>query len=53
MALIRSAFQDELDGVSLSLVDLTNLVSESIVKASKALLNSDLYIAEELIATDA
>ena len=52
MALIRSAFQDELDGVSQSLVDLTNMVSESIVKASKALQSADLNLAEEVIATD-
>ena len=53
MALIRSAFQDELDQVSQSLVDLTNMVSESIVKASKALQTADLNVAEEVIATDA
>jgi len=53
MALIRSAFQDELDNVSQSLVDLTNMVSESIVKSSKALLTADLKLAEEVIATDA
>jgi phosphate transport system protein len=53
MALIRSAFQDELDNVSQSLVDLTNMVSESIVKSSKALLTADLKMAEEVIATDA
>ena len=52
MALIRSAFQDELDSVSQSLVDLTNMVSESIVKASKALQSADLNLAEEVIATD-
>ena len=52
MALIRSAFQDELDGVSQSLVDLTNMVSESIVKASKSLLSADLNLAEDVIATD-
>ncbi|MEI6552892.1 MAG: phosphate signaling complex protein PhoU [Actinomycetes bacterium] len=50
---MRSAFQDELDGVSQSLVDLTNMVSESIVKSSKALLTADLKLAEEVIATDA
>jgi phosphate transport system protein len=53
MALIRSAFQDELDNVSQSLVDLTNMVSDSIVKSSKALLTADLKLAEEVIATDA
>ena len=53
MVLIRSAFQDELDGVSQSLVDLTNMVAESIVKASKSLLSADLNLAEDVIATDA
>lgn len=53
MALIRSVFQEELDQVSQSLVDLTIMVSESIVKASKALQTADLNVAEEVIATDA
>ncbi|MEN9687433.1 MAG: hypothetical protein RL381_445 [Actinomycetota bacterium] len=52
MALIRSVFQDELDGVSQSLVDLTEMVSESISKATTAILNVDLKLAEEVIATD-
>ncbi|CAN2184276.1 PhoU Phosphate uptake regulator [Candidatus Nanopelagicaceae bacterium] len=52
MALIRSVFQDELDGVSQSLVDLTGMVSESIAKATKAILTNDLTLAEEVIATD-
>lgn len=52
MALIRSVFQDELDGVSQSLVDLTSMVSQSIAKASAAILNSDLKLAEEVIAAD-
>jgi phosphate transport system protein len=52
MALIRSVFQDELDGVSQSLVDLTGMVSESIAKATKAILTNDLALAEEVIATD-
>jgi phosphate transport system protein len=42
MALIRSAYQDELDGVSQSLVDLTNMVTASVVKASKAVQSADL-----------
>ena len=53
MALIRSAYQDELDGVSQSLVDLTNMVTASIVKASKAVQSADLALAEEVIASDA
>ena len=52
MALIRSAYQDELDGVSQSLVDLTNMVTASVVKASKAVQSADLELAEEVIATD-
>ena len=52
MALIRAVFQDELDNVSQSLVDLTTMVSTSVVKASKALQTADLNLAEEVIATD-
>jgi phosphate transport system protein len=52
MALIRSAYQDELDSVSQSLVDLTNMVTASVVKASKAVQSADLALAEEVIATD-
>lgn len=52
MALIRSVFQDELDGVSQSLVDLTEMVAISISKATDAILKSDLKLAEEVIATD-
>ena len=52
MALIRSVFQDELDGVSQSLVDLTEMVSLSIAKATQAVLKADLALAEEVIATD-
>ena len=52
MALIRSVFQDELDNVSQSLVDLTELVSTAMSKATSAILNSDLKLAEEVIADD-
>ena len=52
MALIRSAYQDELDSVSQSLVDLTNMVTASMVKASKAVQSADLTLAEEVIASD-
>ena len=52
MALIRSVFQDELDGVSQSLVDLTDMVAVSMAKATDSILNSNLKIAEEVIATD-
>jgi phosphate transport system protein len=52
MALIRSVFQDELDNVSQSLVDLTAMVSASMTKATTAILSCDLKLAEEVIATD-
>ena len=52
MALIRSVFQDELDGVSQSLVDLTDMVAVSISKATESILNCDLKLAEEVIASD-
>lgn len=52
MALIRSVFQEELDGVSQSLVDLSGMVAESMEKATLALLNADLKIAEEVITED-
>jgi phosphate transport system protein len=52
MALIRSAYQDELDGVSQSLVDLTGMVTASMVKASKAVQTADLALAEEVIVSD-
>ena len=52
MALIRSVFQDELDGVSQSLMDLTEMVAVSISKATESILNCDLKLAEEVIASD-
>jgi phosphate transport system protein len=52
MALIRSVFQEELDGVSQSLVDLSNMVSESINKATHALIDAELKTAEEVISAD-
>jgi phosphate transport system protein len=52
MALIRSVFQDELDGVSQSLVDLSNMASDAMHSATRALLEADLKIAEEVISYD-
>lgn len=52
MALIRSAFQDELDNISQSLIDLSAMVSQAMLKATDAILNCDLKLAEEIIATD-
>ncbi|MSX60462.1 MAG: phosphate signaling complex protein PhoU [Actinobacteria bacterium] len=49
---MRSVFQEELDGVSQSLVDLATMVTESMQKATSALLNAELSIAEEVISAD-
>jgi phosphate transport system protein len=52
MALIRSVFQDELDSVSQSLVELCEKVAGTIQKATDSLLTCDLKLAEEIIASD-
>lgn len=52
MAWLRSAFQDELDGVTASLVTLSNEVSGAMEKATHAILTANLAEAEEVISTD-
>jgi phosphate transport system protein len=52
MALLRSAFQDELDGVSQSLVDLCERVATLMEMATQSILTRDLKLAEEVIAAD-
>ena len=52
MSWLRSAFQDELDGVTHSLLDLSSLVSSAITQATHALLTADLSEAEAVIAAD-
>jgi phosphate transport system protein len=50
---MREAFHDELDGISLSLLQMASLVKEAIGLATKALLTSDLALAEKVIQDDA
>ena len=52
MPLIRSVFQDELDSVSQTLFELSVMVSDSMAKATRALLNKNLSLAEEVISYD-
>ena len=52
MPLIRSVFQDELDGVSQTLFELSVMVSDSMAKATRALLSKNLSLAEEVISFD-
>ncbi|MSV87682.1 MAG: phosphate signaling complex protein PhoU [Actinobacteria bacterium] len=49
---MREAFHDELDGISLSLLQMASLVKEAMGLATKALLNSDLALAEKIIQDD-
>lgn len=52
MSWLRTAFQDELDGVTQTLSDLSSLVSSAITQATHALLTADLSEAEAVIAAD-
>ena len=52
MTWLRSAFQDELDGVTSTLVELSTIVSQAINKSTHALLTANLSEAEEVIAAD-
>jgi phosphate transport system protein len=52
MPLIRSVFQDELDGVSQTLFQLSEMVSDSMAKATRALIGKNLPLAEEVITFD-
>ena len=50
---MRDAYQNDLDAVSATLVSMAAMVDNAIVRASKALLESDRALAEEVIAADA
>ncbi|ASY16615.1 phosphate transport system protein [Candidatus Planktophila sulfonica] len=49
---MRSIFQEELDAVSQTLVDLTKMVSDSINKATTSLIDANITLAEEVISFD-
>ena len=52
MPLIRSVFQDELDSVSQTLFELSVMVSDSMSKATRAIMEKNLQLAEEVISFD-
>jgi phosphate transport system protein len=52
MPLIRSVFQDELDSVSQTLFELSVMVSDSMAKATRAISEKNLSLAEEVISND-
>jgi phosphate transport system protein len=49
---MRDAYHDELDAISASLVEMTNLVGSAMSRATTALLDADLKLAETVIAND-
>ena len=50
---MRDAYHDELDAISGLLVEMTNLVGSAMSRATTALLDADLHLAETVITADA
>lgn len=50
---MRETFQDDLDQVSNQLVDMTNLAGSAISRATTALMDADITLAESVIESDA
>lgn len=49
---MRDTYHDELDAISASLVEMTNMVGSAMSRATTALLDADLTLAEKVIAND-
>jgi len=49
---MRDAFHDELDSIGQSLVEMSQLANTAMVRATKAILEADLALAEEVISED-
>jgi phosphate transport system protein len=49
---MRDTYHEELDAISTSLVEMTNLVGSAMSRATTALLDADLTLAEMVIAND-
>jgi phosphate transport system protein len=49
---MRDTYHDDLDAISASLVEMTNLVGSAMSRATTALLDADLQLAESVIAND-
>lgn len=50
---MRDAYHEQLDGISDSLVEMTRLVDGAVARATQALLDADLTLAESVIRADA
>ena len=49
---MRDTYHDELDAISKSLVEMANLVGSAMSRATTALLDGDLQLAEQVITAD-
>ena len=49
---MRDAFHDDLDAIGLSLVEMSQFANTAMVRATKAILEADLAVAEEVISED-
>ena len=49
---MRDAYHEELDAVSASLVEMTTMVGSAMRRATTALMDADLHLAESVIAAD-
>jgi len=49
---MRDTYHDELDGIGRSLVEMTNLVGSAMSRATTAMLDADLQLAESVITAD-
>ena len=49
---MRDSYHDDLDNISSSLVEMTNLVGSAMSRATTALLDADLVLSESVIAAD-
>ncbi|CAJ59631.1 MULTISPECIES: phosphate signaling complex protein PhoU [Frankia] len=49
---MRDAFTDELESINQSLIEMTNLVASAMARATTALLDADLQLAENVISGD-
>jgi len=49
---MRDSYHDDLDAISTSLVEMTNLVGSAMSRATTALLDADLTLAERVISND-
>ena len=49
---MRDAFHDDLNAISLSLVEMSQFANTAMVRATKAILEADLALAEEVISED-